>query len=157
MSDMKKCIYVLVILLLCIIAADSQKVEAYTVTVEKDGIYAEVVPDSFVNSAVPFFKRYVNKAMKYYNKYKDADDYTYVSEVPEEQRDFIPVVKRIQDSDEIIIRNPFYIYYPGENGGVWEYNFFCRKKWEKTSQIFHMIHLYTYCENDRINILSFRF
>ena len=129
---MKKYVYVLVILLFCIIGVDSRQVKAYTVTMEKDGIYAEVVPDSFINNVVPIFKKYVNKAMKYYNKYKDADDYTYVSEVPEEQRDFIPVVKQIQDADEIIIRNPFYIYYPGEEDGVaCEYCFFAEKNGKK--------------------------
>lgn len=133
---MKKYILVLTILLFCIIGADSQKVEAYSVTVEKDGIYAEVVPDSFVNNTATIFKKYVKKAMKYYNKYKDADDYTYVSEVPKEYRDFILVAKQIQDSDEIFIRNPFYIYQPGpgenvDGGEVSEYYFFAEKNGEK--------------------------
>ncbi len=112
---MKKYIYALAILLLCMIGVDSRRVEAYSVTVEKDGIYAEVIPDSFVNNTPAIFKKFVKKAMKYYNEYKDADDYTYVSSVPDEYRDFIPVAKQIQDSDEIIIRNPFYIYQPIEN------------------------------------------
>ena len=109
---MKRYFLALMLLLLCIIGTDSRKVKAYSVTVEKDGIYAEVVPDSFINNTGTIFKKYVDKAMKYYNKYKDADDYTYVSKVPEEYRDFIPVAKQIQDSDEIIIRHPFYIYSP---------------------------------------------
>jgi len=113
--DMKKYIVVSMLLLLCIIGVDSRQVKAYSVTVQKDGIYAEVIPDSFVNNTAAIFKKYVKKAMKYYNKYKDADVYTYVSKVPEEYRDFIPVAKQIQDSDEIIIRNPFYIYQPMEN------------------------------------------
>ncbi len=113
--DMKKYILVLIVVLLWISGAGSQQAEAYSVTVEKDGIYAEVIPDSFVNNTAAIFKKNVKKAMKYYNKYKDADDYTYVSKVPEEYRDFIPVAKQIQDSDEIIIRNPFYIYQPLEN------------------------------------------
>lgn len=115
---MKKCILFLAVILLCILGTDSQKVEAYTVTVEKDGMYAEVIPDSFVNNTPVIFKKYVKKAMKYYNKYKDADDYTYVSEVPDEYREFIPVAKQIQDSDEIIIRNPFYIYYPSPGDDI---------------------------------------
>ena len=125
---MKKYIYTLVVLLLCIIGADSQKVKAYSVTVEKDGIYAEVVPDSFVNNTAAIFKKHVKKAMKYYNEYKDADDYTYVSKVPDEYRNFIPVAKQIQDSDEIIIRNPFYIYSPYGDEGVYEYFWFFAEK-----------------------------
>lgn len=112
---MKKNILVLLLLLICVIGMDSKRVKAYSVTVEKDGIYAEVIPDSFVNNTPAIFKKFVKKAMKYYNEYKDVDDYTYVSKVPGEYRDFIPVAKQIQDSDEIIIRNPFYIYQPIEN------------------------------------------
>lgn len=112
---MKKVYLFLMIFLLCILAVDSRQVKAYSVTVEKDGIYAEVVPDSFVNNTAAIFKKYVKKAMKYYDKYKDADDYTYGMKVPEEYRDFIPVAKQIQDADEIVIRNPFYIYEPIEN------------------------------------------
>lgn len=112
---MKRYFLALMLLLLCIIGTDSRKVKAYSVTVEKDGIYAEVVPDSFINNTGTIFKKYVDKAMKYYNKYKDADDYTYVSKVPEEYRDFIPIAKQIQDADEIVIRNPFVFYVPGES------------------------------------------
>lgn len=107
---MKKNIHVLVIILLCIIGADSRRVEAYSITVQKDGIYAEVLPDSIVNNASGYFKKNVKDAMKYYHKYKDADDYTYRTKVPTEYQDFIPVAKKIQDSDEIMITNPFYIY-----------------------------------------------
>lgn len=129
---MKKYILFFMIILLCIIGADSRKVEAYSVTVQKDGIYAEVIPDSFVNNTAAIFKKYVKETMKYYNKYKDADDYTYVSKVPDEYRDFIPVAKQIQDSDEIIIRNPFYIYYPGDDAEVCEnFCFFAEKNGKK--------------------------
>lgn len=128
---MKKYILVLLVLLLCIIGADSRQVEAYSVTVQKDGIYAEVIPDSFVNNAAPIFKKYVKKAMKYYNKYKDADDYTYVSHVPDEYRDFIPVAKQIQDTDKIIIRNPFYIYQTMDDTEPCEYCFIAEKNGKK--------------------------
>lgn len=109
-SDMKKYLSVLMAILLCIIGADSRHVQAYSVTLQKDGIYAEVLPDSVVNNSATIFKKKVKKAMKYYRKYKDADDYTFVTEVPDEYRDFISVAKQIQDSDEIRIRNPFFIY-----------------------------------------------
>ena len=131
---MKKYIYTLVLLLLCVSGANSQRVEAYSVTVEKDGIYADVVPDSFVNNTATLFKKYVKKAMKYYDKYKDADDYTYVLKVPEEYRDFIPIAKQIQDADEIIIRNPFYIYSPFEDTDdttVYNYSFYAVKNGKK--------------------------
>ncbi len=124
---MKKYILAMMVLLLCIIGAGSRRAEAYSVTMQTNGIYADVIPDSFVDNTADIFKKYVEKTMKYYNKYKDADDYTYVSEVPEEYRDFIPVVKQIQDSDEIIIKNPFYIYWPMEGAdgdAVGNYCFF---------------------------------
>lgn len=117
------------------IAVDSEQKETYSVKVEKDGIYAEAIPDPFINNTGQIFKKYVKKAMKYYNKYKDADDYTYVSKVPEEYRDFIPVAKQIQDSDEIIIKHPFYIYYPSpeaiSEGGINECCFFAEKNGKK--------------------------
>lgn len=134
---MKKYIYALMLLLLCTGCAGSRRAEAYSVTVQKDGMYAGVIPDSFVNNAAAIFKRHVKKAMKYYGEYKDVDnyayDYNYVANVPEEYRDFIPVAKQIQDSDEIIIRNPFYIYHIGDSieDGVWEYYFFAEKNGEK--------------------------
>lgn len=128
---MKKYIYTLVIILFCILGADSRQVEAYSVTVQKDGIYAEVIPDSFVNNTAVIFKKHVKKAMKYYNKYKDADDYTYVTKVPDEYRDFIPVAKQIQDSDEIIIRNPFYIYQTMDDTVPCLYDFFVEKNGKK--------------------------
>jgi len=124
--DLKKNILHFMIILLCIIGADSRPAEAYSITLQKDGIYAEMLPDSVVNSATAFFEQNVKKAMKYYNKYKKADDYTYVSKVPDEYRDFIPVAKQIQDSDEIIIRNPFFIYAVGGNA-TYSYYFFAEK------------------------------
>lgn len=113
---MKKLYLFLMIFLLCMIAVDSRQAKAYSVTVEKDGVYADVVPDTFVNNTAAIFKKYVKKTMKYYEEYKDADDYTYIKEVPEEYRDFIPIAKQIQDADEIVIRNPFVAYGPGGSG-----------------------------------------
>lgn len=127
---MKKYILVSMIILLCIIGTGNRQVKAYSVTLQKDGIYAEVLPDSVVNNSTAFFEKNVKKAMKYYNKYKDADDYTYMTKVPEEYRDFIPVAKQIQDSDEIIIRNPFFIYETGGNG-TYSYYFVAEKNGKK--------------------------
>lgn len=132
---MKKLYLFLMIFMLCMIGVDNRQAKAYSVTVEKDGIYADVVPDSFVNNTAALFKKYVKKAMKYYDKYKDADDYTYVLKVPEEYRDFIPIAKQIQDADEIMIRNPFYIYGPGVTDEttvtVYDYSFYAVKNGKK--------------------------
>lgn len=127
---MKKYILVLMVILLCIIGADSRQVEAYSVTLQTDGIYAETLPDSVVNNAAAFFEKSVKKATKYYKKYKDADDYTLATKVPDEYRDFIPVVKQIQDSDEIIIRNPFFIYEIG-GSGTYRYYFVAERNGTK--------------------------
>lgn len=131
---MKKYILVLMVILISIIGADSRKVEAYSVTLYKDGMYAKVLPDSIINNVSTYFKKNVKKAMKYYNKYKDADDYTLATKVPDEYRDFIPVAKKIQDSDEIIIKNPFFIYEIGGNGSYRYY--FVAEKNEKRLCLF---------------------
>ncbi|RKI42622.1 hypothetical protein D7V86_19095 [bacterium D16-51] len=107
---MKKYSLVLIVILLCIVGADNRQAEAYSVKLQKDGMYAEMLPDLVVNNATVLFKKRVKKAMQYYKKYKDADTYTLATKVPVEYLEFIPVAKKIQDSDEIIIRNPFFIY-----------------------------------------------
>ena len=127
---MKKYILVSIFILLCIIGAGGRQVEAYSVTLQKDSMYVEVIPDSVVNNAVAFFEKNVKKAMKYYNKYKDVDDYTYITKVPDKYRDFISVAKKIQDSDEIIIRNPFYIYETGGEG-IYIYYFVAERNGKK--------------------------
>lgn len=127
---MKKCSLVLIAILLCIIGADNRQVKAYSVKLQKDGIYAEVLPDLVVNNVTVLFEKKVKKAMKYYKKYKDADTYTLATKVPAEYLDFIPVARKIQDSDEIIIRNPFYIYnVEGYNG--YSYYFIAEKNGER--------------------------
>ena len=130
MSVMKKCSLVLIAILLCIIGTDSRQAKAYSVKLQKDGIYAEVLPDLVVNNVTVLFEKRVKKAMKYYKKYKDADTYTQVNEVPGEYRDFIPVARKIQDSDEIIIRSPFYIYNVEVYGG-YSYYFIAEKNGER--------------------------
>ena len=130
MSVMKKYNLVLIVVLFFIIGADSRQAKAYSVELQKDGIYAEVLPDSVVNNAAVFFEKSVKKAMKYYKKYKDAGTYTLLNEVPAEYRDFIPVARKIQDSDEIIIRYPFYIY-DIDGYGDYKYYFVAEKDREK--------------------------
>ena len=127
---MKKYIYTLVIVLFCIGCVDCRQVEAYSVTVQKDSVYAEAIPDSFVNNTGTIFKNYVKKAMKYYDKYRDEDYYTYSTKIPDEYREFIPVARQIQDTDEIIIRNPFYIYQAGDDTIPCEYCFIAEKNGE---------------------------
>lgn len=131
---MKRYIFCLLFMLLSLECTDVSSVGAYSVTVQKDGMYAEVIPDSYVNNVAAIFKKNVQKAMKYYNKYKDADDYTYITKVPDKYRDFIPVAKKIHDSDKIIIRNPFYLYQAGDNisgDDAYEYYFFAEKNGKK--------------------------
>lgn len=130
MSGMKKYCLVLLAILLCIIGAGSRQAKAYSVKLQKDGMYAEVLPDSVVNNAAVLFEKRVKKAMKYYKKYKDADTYTQVNEVPSEYRDFIPVARKIQDSDKIIIKSPFYIYSVEGYGG-YSYYFAAEKNGER--------------------------
>lgn len=129
----KKCILTLMLFLLSIIGVDSRRAGAYSVTVQKDGLYGDVIPDLFVNHTDEIFQKYVEETMEYYNKYKDADDYTYIKEVPEGYRDFIPIAKQIQDSDEVIIRNPFCIYWPNHDESEYEeyYHFFAEKNGKK--------------------------
>ena len=120
----------LFIILLCVIAVDSVQAKAYTVTVKEDSIYSEVIPESFVQNAPAIFKKNVKKAMKYYNKYKNADPVTYMRTIPDMYRDFIEIARKIHDSDEIVIHSPFYPYDVGvddEEEGTPFYNFLAEK------------------------------
>ncbi|WP_147403742.1 hypothetical protein [Roseburia sp. AM59-24XD] len=78
-----------------------------------DNVYSEVIPKSFVKNAPAIFKKNVKKAMKYYNRYKDADTVTYMRKIPDPYRDFIKVARKIHDSDELVIHDPFCLYDPG--------------------------------------------
>ena len=93
----------LFIILLCVIAVDSVQAKAYTVKVQADTIYAEVIPESYLKNAPVVFKKAVKKTMKYYNKYKDADMVTYLRNVPKTYRDFVDIARKIRDSDEITL------------------------------------------------------
>lgn len=108
---MKKTILgVTFILLICICGMDSVPVRAYTVTTQKDGMYAEVIPDTIINNAPALFRKGVKKALKYDRKYKDADMVTRADKIPYGYYQFIDIAKKIKASDEIVISNPFCIY-----------------------------------------------
>ena len=90
-------------ILLCVIVVDGAQAKAYTVKVQADTIYAEVIPESYLKNAPVVFKKAVKKTMKYYNKYKDADMVTYLRNVPKTYRDFVDIARKIRDSDEITL------------------------------------------------------
>ena len=50
---------------MCVIAIDSVQAKAYTVKVQADTIYAEVIPESYLKNAPVVFKKAVKKTMKY--------------------------------------------------------------------------------------------
>ena len=90
-------------ILLCVIVVDGAQAKAYTVKVQADTIYAEVIPESYLKNAPVVFKKAVKKTMKYYNKYKDEDMVTYLRNVPKTYRDFVDIARKIRDSDEITL------------------------------------------------------
>lgn len=128
---MRKYVFWMMFLVICSIGTNVRWAEAYTVTMESDGMYAETVPDHIKENAVPMFEKKVRKAMKYYDKYKEADDYTYITKIPDEYRDFIGVAKKIQETDKIVIRHPFYIYYVAGEGVLYSYYFVAERNGEK--------------------------
>lgn len=107
---MKKYIFGIFVLVLCLGNMNCVRVRAYSVTIEKSGMYAEVVPDTFLDNAAALFKKNVKKTMKYYNKYKDADPTVYADKMSSVCTDLVEVAKQIRDSDKIVIKDPFYIY-----------------------------------------------
>lgn len=99
-----------VILLMCIGGMGISPVRAYTVTVQKDGMYAETIPDAVIDNAPVLFQKSVKKALKYDRKYKDADAVTRANKIEYPYDKFLDVAKKIKASDKIVIRKPFYIY-----------------------------------------------
>lgn len=130
---MKKYFLILIGIFVCLVCVDGKKADAYSVELQKDGIYAETLPKPVVDNSVVLFKKYVNKARKYYKKYKKNNAYTLLSNVPEEYRIFIPIVKDIKPSDKIVIKTPFYIYDPTDAAGStsYEYYFVAEKNGKK--------------------------
>lgn len=121
---MKKCFLILMGIFVWLFCIDSQKADAYSVELQKDGIYAETLPKPVVDNSVVLFKKYVNKARKYYKKYKKNNAYTLLANVPDEYRVFIPIVKDIEPSDKIVIKTPFYIYKPADAMGSASYDYY---------------------------------
>ena len=130
---MKKYFLILIGIFVCLVCVDGKKADAYSVEMQKDGIYAETLPKPVVDNSVVLFKKYVDKARKYYKKYKKNNAYTLLSNVPEEYRIFIPIVKDIEPSDKIVIKTPFYIYDPTDAAGntSYEYYFVAEKNGKK--------------------------
>ena len=130
---MKKYFLILIGFFVCLVCVDGKKADAYSVELQKDGIYAETLPKPVVDNSVVLFKKYVNKARKYYKKYKKNNAYTLLANVPEEYRIFIPIVKDIEPSDKIVIKTPFYIYDPTDAAGntSYEYYFVAEKNGKK--------------------------
>nr|MDE6566967.1 hypothetical protein [Lachnospiraceae bacterium] len=131
---MRKYIVSLMFLLLFSLGFNVSQAAAYSVKVEKDSMYADVIPSNIMKNVGTMFQKQVRKSMKYYDKYKDADNYTYISRIPDEYRDFIDIAKEIKDSDEVVIRYPFYIYFPGEEeyyGEMYDYYFIAEKNQQK--------------------------
>ena len=106
-----------VILLMCIGGMGISPVRAYTVTVQKDGMYAETIPDAVIDNAPVLFQKSVKKALKYDRKYKDADAVTRANKIEYPYDKFLDVAKKIKASDEIVIRKPFYIYTVWDQAG----------------------------------------
>ena len=67
---MKKYFLILIGIFVCLVCVDGKKADAYSVELQKDGIYAETLPKPVVDNSVVLFKKYVDKARKYYKKYK---------------------------------------------------------------------------------------
>lgn len=106
-----------VIILMCIGGMGISPVRAYTVTVQKDGMYAETIPDAVIDNAPVLFQKSVKKALKYDQKYKDADAVTRANKIEYPYDKFLDVAKKIKASDEIVIRKPFYIYTVWDQAG----------------------------------------
>ena len=121
---MKKYFLILIGIFVCLVCVDGKKADAYSVELQKDGIYAEELPKPVVDNSVVLFKKYVNKARKYYKKYKKNNAYTLLADVPDEYRVFIPIVKDIEPSDKIVIKTPFYIYKPADAMGSASYDYY---------------------------------
>ena len=111
---MKKYFLILIGIFVCLVCVDGKKADAYSVELQKDGIYAETLPKPVVDNSVVLFKKYVDK----------NNAYTLLSNVPEEYRIFIPIVKDIKPSDKIVIKTPFYIYDPADAMGSASYDYY---------------------------------
>ena len=130
---MKKILFSIITIFACVVGMGTFA-KAYTVTVQKDGIYGEEIPDTVIDNAPALFQKSVKKALKYDRKYKDADAVTRANKIPSPYDKFLDIAKKIKDSDEIVLRNPFYIYTvwdQGDGGGHTEYYFLAQQNGKK--------------------------
>ena len=130
---MKKILFSIITIFACVVGMGTFA-KAYTVTVQKDGIYGEEIPDTVIDNAPALFQKSVKKALKYDRKYKDADAVTRANKIEYPYDKFLDIAKKIKDSDEIVLRNPFYIYTvwdQGDGGGPTEYYFLAQQNGEK--------------------------
>lgn len=130
---MKKILFSIITIFACVVGMGIFA-KAYTVTVQKDGIYGEEIPDTVIDNAPALFQKSVKKALKYDQKYKDADAVTRANKIPSPYDKFLDIAKKIKDSDEIVLRNPFYIYTvwdQGDGGGPTEYYFLAQQNGKK--------------------------
>ena len=97
-----------VILLMCISGMGISLVRAYTVTVQKDGIYGEKIPDTVIDNAPALFQKSVKKALKYDQKYKDADAVTRANKIEYPYDKFLDIAKKIKER-----RRTCRILFPG--------------------------------------------
>ncbi len=130
---MKKILFSIITIFACVVGMGTFA-KAYTVTVQKDGIYGEEIPDTVIDNAPALFQKSVKKALKYDQKYKDADAVTRANKIEYPYDKFLDIAKKIKDSDEIVLRNPFYIYTvwdQGDGGGPTEYYFLAQQNGKK--------------------------
>ena len=130
---MKKFLFSIITIFACVVGMGTFA-KAYTVTVQKDGIYGEEIPDTVIDNAPALFQKSVKKALKYDQKYKDADAVTRANKIPSPYDKFLDIAKKIKDSDEIVLRNSFYIYTvwdQGDGGGPTEYYFLAQQNGKK--------------------------
>lgn len=113
---MKKFLFSIITIFACVVGMGTFA-KAYTVTVQKDGIYGEEIPDTVIDNAPALFQKSVKKALKYDQKYKDADAVTRANKIEYPYDKFLDVAKKIKASDEIVIRKPFYIYTVWDQAG----------------------------------------
>ena len=130
---MKKFLFSIITIFACAVGMGTFA-KAYTVTVQKDGIYGEEIPDTVIDNAPALFQKSVKKALKYDQKYKDADAVTRANKIEYPYDKFLDVAKKIKASDKIVIRKPFYIYTVWDQAGKSapsEYYFLAQQNGEK--------------------------
>lgn len=131
---MKMCMKRIIICFLCMLMIgnlNSSQAKAYTVSVEEEGIYEDVIPKYITQNVAKLFEKQVKKAMQYEKKYGKAGDYVYMTKVPDAYRDFIAVAKKVKALDQIKICHPFYIYSVDNEENWYSYYFEAKQNGKK--------------------------